>query len=129
MEISPAHIWRNKHYRYRFEVNVCPKCGRAFRENVERCPKCGERTTRVRLPLNGKLLSWTKIVQAPDGYEDFAPIYVGLVELEDGNRVIAKLVDVLEEPKEGQEVEAVLRRIRVDGQSGLIEYALCFRPS
>ena len=128
MEVSPAHIWRNKPYRYRLEVNVCPKCGRAFRENVETCPRCGERTVRVKLPQNGRLLSWTRISQVPEGYEEFAPLYVGLIELEDGNKVIAKLVDVVEEPKEGQEVEAVLRRVRVDGQSGLIEYALCFRP-
>ncbi len=129
MEVSPSVIWRNKPYRYRLEVRACPKCGRAFREEVQVCPKCNVRTERKRLPLRGKLLSWTKVCQVPEGYEDFAPLYFGLIELEDGSRIVARLTDVLEEPKVGMEVEGVLRRIYVDGQTGLIEYAICFRPS
>ena len=129
MESSPAVIWRNKPYRYRLEVRKCPKCGRIFREEVTVCPKCDVKTERLDLPPRGRLLSWTKVCQVPEGLEDYSPIYFGLIELEDGNRIVAKLVDVLEEPKEGMEVEAVLRRVKVDGQTGLIEYAVCFRPA
>ena len=129
MEVSPAVIWRNKPYRYRLEVRACPKCGKVFREEVEVCPKCGVKTERARLPGRGKLLSWTKVCQVPEGFEDYSPLYFGLVELEDGTRIVARLTDVLDEPKEGMEVEAVLRRIRADGSTGLIEYAICFRPA
>ena len=128
MEVSPAVIWRNKGYRYRLEVRLCPKCKRAFREEVEVCPKCGEKTVKMRLPGRGKLLSWTKVCQVPEGLEDSAPLYFGLIELEDSSRIIARLTDVFEEPKEGMEVEAVLRKVRADGTTGLIEYAIFFRP-
>ncbi|NPA84793.1 MAG: Zn-ribbon domain-containing OB-fold protein [Crenarchaeota archaeon] len=129
MEVSPSVVWRNKPYRYRLEVRRCPKCGRAFREEVEVCPKCNERTERVRMAGRGKLLSWAKVCQVPEGFEDFSPLYFGLVELEDGSRIIARLTDVLEEPKIGMEMEAVLRKVRADGSTGLIEYAIFFRPA
>ncbi|ABU81561.1 Zn-ribbon domain-containing OB-fold protein [Ignicoccus hospitalis] len=127
MEISPAAVWREKPYRYRLEVRRCPSCKRVFREEVTHCPRCGVETVRERLPWRGKLLAWTKICQVPEGFEDQAPLYVGLVELENGERVVARLTDVMEEPKEGSEVQAVLRKVRADGETGLIEYALFFR--
>ena len=127
MEVSPSIVWRNKGYRYRLEAWRCPKCRRIFREKIETCPKCGVKTVKERLPWRGKLLAWTKVCQVPEGFEDHAPLYFGLIELENGERVVARLTDVLEEPKAGAEVQAVLRRIRVDGEAGLIEYALAFR--
>ncbi|UXD21303.1 AcaC [Ignicoccus pacificus DSM 13166] len=127
MDISPARIWREKPFSYRLEVLECPKCKRRYVGNVEECPKCGAKLERKRLPRKGRVIAWTKVVQVPEFAEDFAPLYIGLIELEDGSRVVAKLVDVVE-PSDGMEVEAVLRRVRVDGQTGLIEYALCFRP-
>ena len=128
MEISPARIWREKPYSYRLEVLECPKCGEKYVGNFKRCPRCGAELKVKRLPRKGKLISWTKIVQGPEFTEDFAPVYIGIIELEDGTRITSKLTDITSEPVDGMEVEAVLRRVRVDGQTGLIEYALCFRP-
>jgi len=127
MDISPARIWRERSYTYRLEVKECPKCGRKYVGNVEECPKCGEKLRVKRLPRRGKVIAWTRVVQYPEFAEQFAPLYLALIELEDGTRITSKLVDVVSEPREGMEVEAVLRRVRVDGQTGLIEYALVFR--
>jgi uncharacterized OB-fold protein len=45
---------------------------------------------------------------------EYAPYLVALVELDDGVRVLSQLVDV--EP------------VKVDGNSGIIEYGYKFRP-
>jgi hypothetical protein len=60
---------------------------------------------------------------------EYAPYLVALVELDDGVRVLSQLVDI--EPikvKTGMRVEAAFRRVKVDGNSGIIEYGYKFRP-
>ncbi|ALU11467.1 DNA-binding protein [Ignicoccus islandicus DSM 13165] len=128
MDVSPARLWREKEFAYKLSVLKCEKCGWTYVGNLEKCPKCGSPLRRVQMPKKGKVISWTKLVQVPEELEDFAPIYLALIELEDGSTVVSRLVDVIGEPTDGMEVEAVLRRLRVDGVSGLIEYGLVFRP-
>ncbi len=94
------------------------------------CRKC--RSTRLRhtqLPQTAKLLSFTVVRQAPVGFEELAPYIVGVVEFEDGTRLVTQLTDCEpEELKIGMEVEAVVRKITQDGPSGLIIYGFKFRP-
>jgi uncharacterized OB-fold protein len=74
-------------------------------------------------------MSYTVVRQAPVGFEENAPYIVGVVEFEDGTRLLTQLADC--EPEElriGMEVEAVVRKIAQDGQSGLIIYGYKFRP-
>ncbi len=128
MKVSPAKVWREKAFHYRLSVLKCEKCGWSYVGNASKCPKCGSELKRFELPKRGKVISWTKLFQVPSELEEFAPIYLALIELEDGTRIVSRLVDVTGEPTDGMEVEAVLRRLRVDGLSGLIEYGLVFRP-
>ena len=54
---------------------------------------------------------------------------VGIVELEEGVKVIAQLTDIFpEEVYEGMPVEMVFRKIREAGADGIIEYGFKFRP-
>jgi len=54
---------------------------------------------------------------------------VGIIELEDGTKVLAQLTDVDGEAlSEGAEVEFTLRRLREDGERGVIFYGYKFRP-
>jgi uncharacterized OB-fold protein len=58
-----------------------------------------------------------------------SPMVIGLIEMEEGFRLLAQIVDVKpEEISNGMKVEAVLRRMIVDGETGLIYYGIKFAP-
>jgi uncharacterized OB-fold protein len=66
---------------------------------------------------------------APEGYEEMAPYTVALVKLEEGPLVTAQLTDVSNDAVEiGMPVEMVTRKIRAQGEEGLIIYGYKFRP-
>jgi len=84
----------------------------------------------VSLSQRGRLLAFTVIRRAPSDMADLRPYVVGLVELEDGVKVLSQIVDC--DPSElrpGLELEATLRRIRAHGPAGVIEYGYKFRPA
>lgn len=125
----PAH-WRELPARYRLEGGLCRSCGHTMLPKGEVCPICGSKDIATKqLPRRGKIISYSVIWNAPRGYEYYTPYIVALIELEDGTRLMSQLTDV--EPSqvtEGMEVEMVLRKVRVSGESGIIAYAYKFRP-
>jgi uncharacterized OB-fold protein len=125
----PAH-WRELPARYRLEGGLCRSCGHTMLPKGEVCPICGSKDIVTKqLPRRGKVISYSVIWNAPRGYEYYTPYIVALIELEDGTRLMSQLTDV--EPSqvtEGMEVEMVLRKVRVSGESGIIAYAYKFRP-
>ncbi len=57
------------------------------------------------------------------------PYVLGVVELNDGTIITVQLTDV--DPSNvtiGMSLEAVFRKVCEDGDSGIIEYAIKFRP-
>ncbi|ABM81351.1 Zn-ribbon domain-containing OB-fold protein [Hyperthermus butylicus] len=130
MHISPARIWRERIYRYRLVGRKCLKCGRTHYPPRPACPHCGSRDLKeVELPRTGVLETYTVIYTVMDGFREKAPLVIGIVRLDDGTRVLAPITDVEpSEVKTGMRVEAVLRRIRKDGEDGLIGYGTAFRP-
>ena len=131
IEKSPAKIWRLRDTLYRLRYGYCKKCGRSFYPPRARCVYCGSQDVEYRYSRGrGVLREYTVIYQVPKGLGDYSPLVIGLIELDEGFRVLAQLVDA--EPsrlREGMRVEAVLRRLSVDGSTGLIYYGLKFTPS
>ena len=69
----------------------CGECGKLSVADG-RCGLCGsERGEALTLSGNGTLISWTTIRIAPARYAAEAPYTVGLVELDEGLRVTARL--------------------------------------
>ena len=67
--------------------------------------------------------------QAPAGYEEFVPYTVALVELDEGPLVTGQLTDADQDEIEiGMPVEMVTRKLREEGEDGLIVYGYKFRP-
>lgn len=130
-ERSPAKIWRSRDVLYRLRYTYCRSCGRGFYPPRTRCVYCGSRDVEERYSSGrGVLREYTIVYQTPAGYTDFSPLVIGLVELDEGLRVLAQIVDI--EPEKispGLRVEAVLRRLYVDGETGLIQYGLKFAPA
>ncbi len=125
----PAH-WRELPARYRLEGGRCRDCGHKTLPEEKVCPACGSKNIeKVALPRRGKVVNYSVIWNAPRGYEYYTPYVVALIELDDGTRVFSQLTDVHpEEVEEGMEVEMVIRKTRVSGESGLIAYSYKFRP-
>lgn len=77
----------------------------------------------------GKLLIWTKIFVAPSGFENQAPYLVGVVELKNGQRITAQIVDCQEQDLSvGQKVMTVIRKLGQAKESEVIEYTAKVKP-
>ncbi len=116
-----ARNWRETPYRYRMEAGKCKKCGKVFFPGRLICNACGHREFEtINLPDQGKLLTYTIIRVAPDGFGDQAPYAMGIIEVEDNVRFMSQIVDVkLDEIKIGMPVKMEFRKIRDDGHAGI----------
>ena len=88
-----------------------------------RCVKCGEQSFPPRADClgcmsdefewveytgKGKLHTFTVISAAPTGFDDMAPYTIGVVDLDEGGRLLAWIEDIpTEELKVGMELKAV----------------------
>lgn len=83
----------------------CAECGKLSLDGGHPCPFCGSQGgSVVSLSGSGRLLSWTTIRVAPGRYATEAPYAVGLLELEEGLRLTARLVADPEQLTAGQAV-------------------------
>ncbi len=122
--------WRKRIPRYRLEGAVCEECGRIHYPPRNSCPYCGSvNLKRVPLPRRGVLESYTVVYSVPGDNRLQAPVIVGLVKLDGGIRIVTEITDASPgELRTGMEVEATIRRIREDGDNGVILYGVKFRP-
>jgi uncharacterized OB-fold protein len=128
--MSVPRYWREIPERTRFEGLKCKKCGHVIYPQKGRCDKCGgDDLAQYKLPERGKILTFTVVRSPPRGFEKLAPYLLGIVELEDGTKVTSQITDTgLRDVSIGMPVEAVFRKISEDGDAGIIQYALKFRP-
>ena len=77
----------------------------------------------------GELYSYSTVYDAPAGYEGQAPYTVALVKLQEGPLVTAQLTDVdRDELQIGMPLEMTTRKLRTEGDEGVIVYGYKFRP-
>jgi len=97
--LSPVKLWRNQ-------------------------KKVGEMLGRT-----GKIVSWTIVRVPPADFSDQAPYPVVLIELDDGGRITAQLVDWEDRNlKIGQKVTTIVRRIIKPNTEGVIPYGIKVKP-
>lgn len=128
---SVPRYWREAKYRYRLIGTRCLSCGAIHFPRRLVCNRCGGRNlAEHKLSGKGVLLAFTVICDSPPkGYELQTPYVVGMVELEEGVKILSQIVDVFPEelyPK--MPVEMVFRKVREAGADGIIEYGYKFRP-
>ena len=128
MEIS--RHWRLKKQRYSLVGEVCPHCQAKIFPPRDVCPNClGEAKTPYTFSGRGEVFSYTTIYEPPDGYQGNAPYTVALVKLTEGPMITAQLTDVDNNKVNiGMPVEMVTRKLREDGDKGVILYGYKFRP-
>ena len=77
----------------------------------------------------GRVYSFSTVYDPPEGFEDYVPYTVAIIELEEGPLVTARLTDVDNNGVYiGMPVEMVTRILSEDGERGLINYGYNFRP-
>lgn len=73
----------------------CKKCGERYFPPRADCIKCmGDEVKWIEYSGNGTLQSYTKIYAAPKGFEDMAPYIIGVVDLEEGGRLLSWIKDI-----------------------------------
>jgi len=120
--------WRIRDRYYRLIGSKCSECGDEFFPPVYKCRGCGSENIRDKeMPKTGKIVTYTVLHEPLPGFEAQAPLYLAVVKLENGARVLTQIVDSPEEiVKTGASVRATVRRAIVDGDSGQIVYGYKF---
>ena len=102
----------------------------------------------IKLDGAGKIVSYTIIHDGPEAFKTQIPYALAIIELDDGPRITAQIVDVpiqgqgtknsiedqienQPEPQQdlaiGSRVTSVFRKISEDGKSGTIQYGYKFK--
>ncbi len=125
-----ASYWRTRQQRLGLVGEICPHCGKPLFPPRDVCPAChGPAKEPYRFSGKGTVYSFSTVYSAPEGFEAYVPYVVALVKLEEGPLVTAQLTDVSkEEVSIGMPVEMVTRKLREDGDAGLVAYNFKFRP-
>jgi hypothetical protein len=131
--MSVPRFWREIPHRYSLVGKRCAQCGQVYFPPRDVCPKCRRdsigKMEDYKLNGTGKILTYTVIHTAPLEFVKQQPYPMAIIELDEGPRLTAQLVDI--EPADiriGLRVKAVFRKIKEDGSKGVIYYGYKFKP-
>ena len=126
---SPIIRWRRYDARYQFTGVECTSCKKVHYPEKSLCVCGGKEFVSKSLSGKGKLLTFTEVMYAPEQHASKAPYLIGIVELEEGPRIGAQIVDTsLDQLKSGMDLERVFRRMYESGKEGAIHYGAKFAP-
>jgi len=125
-------FWREIPQRYNLIGNKCGSCGRVFFPPREACPDCRRKSMgqmqELKLSGKGEVFTYTIIHVGPDDFEEQVPYPIAIIQLDEGPRITAQIVDCpVEDVHIGMKVESVFRKIQEDGSVGAIYYGYKFR--
>jgi len=127
---SPRY-WREVPNRFRLEAAKCTGCGKISFPGRRICPECrGTELEKTNLSLSGKVITSTVIHVAPTDLMMEAPYAMAVIETPEKARLTAQVVDC--EPSEvgpGMDVRLEFRRIRKEGNSGILCYGFKAVPA
>ena len=76
----------------------CKKCSEKYFPPRADCIKCMSNDVKwIEYSGQGTLQSYTKIYAAPKGFNDIAPYTIGVVDLEEGGRLLSWIKDIPDE--------------------------------
>jgi hypothetical protein len=122
--------WRHIQQRYNLIGSKCSECGKVFFPKRVICPECRRRgkLEDIKLSGKGKIYTYSVINTPTDEFKTLAPYVVAIIELEEGTKITSQIVDCdPEEVEIGDEVEVVFRKIRKEGNDGVISYGYKFK--
>ncbi|MCI0579778.1 MAG: Zn-ribbon domain-containing OB-fold protein [Chloroflexi bacterium] len=128
--METSRHWRLRTQRYSLVGETCDNCGVKLFPPRDVCLECDAPARELfTFSGRGEVYSYTTIYEAPAGFEHYAPYTVALIKLEEGPLVTAQLTDMdSKDVAIGLRVEMVTRKLRSDGEEGVIVYGYKFRP-
>jgi uncharacterized OB-fold protein len=122
--------WRTETTRYRLLGEICRTCRKPIFPPRDVCPHCTDAGQEPHaFSGKGQVYSFSTMHDAPAGYTEYQPYTVALIKLEEGPLVTAQLTDVDNDNVQvGMPVEMVTRKIKEEGENGMIVYGYKFRP-
>lgn len=126
-----ARYWREMPQRYRLEAGKCKKCNKIFFPPRLVCSECkSQEFEKCKLKNTGKLLTYTIIRIAPSQFTDQAPYAIGIVQLDEGVKLLIQITDCdLDKLSIGMDVKIEFRKIQQDGKAGIICYGYKVVPA
>jgi uncharacterized OB-fold protein len=130
MTMFSSRNWREYPHRYRLEASKFKKSGKTYFPKRAVDPETGDSEQKiVKLPDEGKIVTYTVIRIAPSHWTDIAPYALAIAELTDGTRLMAQVTDCdVNEVKIGMDVRIEFRRIQDEGHHGVLSYGYKFVP-
>lgn len=128
---SLASYWRRMPQLYRLEGVQCTTCSEYFFPARSICPECRRegKLEPHQFKGTGTIYSYTIVHAPPQGFELHNPYIIAIVELDEGPKLTAQVVDCdKKDIKIGSKVEMVLRKIADGGDDGIIQYGYKFKP-
>lgn len=125
-----VRAWRHIPQRYNLIGSKCLQCGTVFFPKRVICPECRRKgeLEDIKLTGEGKIHTYSVINTPTEEFKTIAPYVVAIVELEEGAKITTQIVDCKPEDVEiGDEVEMVFRKIKEEGDDGVISYGYKFR--
>jgi uncharacterized OB-fold protein len=132
--MSNPRYWRENPSRYTLLGVKCENCGSVLFPPRAICPKCRRKSLgkikNYKLSGKGKVYSYTLVHEPMPDFTLMKPYILAMVEMDEGVRVTAQIVDCKpEDVGIGMRVEAIFRKLGSEGNSGIIRYGYKFRPS
>ena len=127
-----ARFWREIPQRYNLVGNQCSVCNEIFFPPRESCPLCRRKSMgkmhTVKLEGKGEVITYSIIHVAPEAFEEQVPYPIAIIQLTEGPRLTAQIVDCKPEDVHiGMKVRSSFRKIQADGHTGAIYYGYKFR--
>jgi len=123
--MNPISYWRRKERYYRLIGSYCNNCKSEFFPPVYFCRRCGSKDiVDKEMPSEGTVITYTILYEGMEGFEDYEPLTLAIVKLDNNVKVLAQIVD--NDIKVGDRVRMVFRKIREEGKEGTIYYGYKF---
>lgn len=125
-------FWREIQQRYNLKAKKCEVCERVYFPPRESCPYCRRKSMDkmkdIKLCGRGEVLTYTIIHVGPEAFEEQVPYPIAIIQLEEGPKVTAQIVDCdIEDVHIGMKVQSTFRKIQQDGSTGAIYYGYKFK--
>ena len=131
--MAVPRFWREMPVRYNLIGSHCTGCDMYHYPPRTMCSGCHRESLgkmeEHQFAGTGQIVACTVVYQPQQGYEMHGPYPMAMIEVDEGARITAQIVDVAPAMvKRGMRVKAVFRKLGEDSESGIIYYGTKFTP-
>lgn len=134
--MSIARFWRETPQRYNLGGSRCGTCQTVYFPPRSVCPTCTKhrqslgRMEPFQLSGEGEVVSYTIVHDGAEGFEMQTPYALAIVRTVEGPQLTGQVVDIAPgDVQIGLRVRATFRKLRAEGEAGVIHYGYKFTPA